>query len=70
MKTTAEAESQAKTQSDWRWRPAGFSASRKAFPESLLRSEIGVFNTRIAGALYTSTGGDDPEEAMQIIIRH
>jgi hypothetical protein len=37
----------------------------------LIEIETGAFNTRAAApALYTSTGGGDPEEAMRTIIRH
>jgi hypothetical protein len=37
----------------------------------LIEIETGIFNTRAAApALYTPTGGGDPEEAMRTIIRH
>ena len=37
----------------------------------LIAIETGIFNTRAAvPALYTPTGGGDPEEAMRTIIRH
>jgi hypothetical protein len=37
----------------------------------LIAIETGIFNTRAAApALYTPTGGGDPEEAMRTIIRH